>query len=65
MAGKLCAVLVAVVMAFMGRPLTQASLADGLVAYWSLDEGNGSTADEASRTAPTFIFPCFWRIGVE
>jgi hypothetical protein len=43
------AVLVAILLALVGRPLAQADLTDGLVAYWLLDENSGSTAvDTAS-----------------
>ena len=38
------AVLVAILLALVGRPLAQADLTDGLVAYWLLDENSGSTA---------------------
>ena len=47
MAKKLRAVLVAGLLGLMGRPLAQASIADGLVAYWPFDEGSGTTALDA------------------
>lgn len=47
MAKKLRAVLVAGLLGLMGRPLAQASLTDGLVAYWPFDEGSGTTALDA------------------